>query len=122
MGYEPYVATVVAIEQNQWPTEWAYMIQMEKKGKPPQLIMTILDRGSLNLQDTSTRISPKAMELKDGKTAFFFDRFERPIPVTIIEQGNPCFGRFAMPPSSGPCHMMTFSYDQLKATASSLQT
>jgi len=71
MGYEPYVATIVAIEQNHWPTEWAYMIRMEKKGKPPQLIMTILDRGSLNLQDTSTRISPKAMKLTDGKTAFY---------------------------------------------------
>jgi len=62
---------------------------MEKEGKPPQLIMTILDRGGLNTHDTSTRISRKAMELKMGETAFFFDRFERPIQVTIIEQGDP---------------------------------
>jgi len=91
MGYQPCVTTIVAIEQNHWPTEWAYIIRIEKKGKPPQLIMTILDRGSLNLQDTSTCISPKAMELKDRKTAFFFDRFERPIQVTIIQQGYPGF-------------------------------
>jgi len=66
MGYEPYVATVVVIEQNHWPTEWAHMIWMEKKSKPPQLI-----------------------EFEKGETAFFFDRFEQLIQVTIIEQGTP---------------------------------
>jgi len=91
MGYESYAATVVVIEQNHWPTEWAYMIQMEKEGKHSQLIMTILDRGGLNPHDTSTRISPKVMELKKGETAFFFDRYERPIQVTIIEQGDTGF-------------------------------
>ena len=65
------------------------MIRMEEKGKPPQLIMTIFDRGSLNIQDISTRISPKATVLNEGDTAFFFDKFKRPIQVTIIQQGNP---------------------------------
>jgi len=51
----------VAIEQNYWPREWAYMIRIEEIGKPPELLMTNLDRGSLNSQDTSTRISPKAI-------------------------------------------------------------
>jgi len=49
LGYEPYIATVVAVEQNHWSMEWAYVILTEKKGKPPQLIMTILDSGSLNI-------------------------------------------------------------------------
>jgi len=62
------------------------MIRTEKKGKTPQLIMTIMDRGCLNIQDTSIRISPKAIVLNEGETAFFFDIFERPIRVTIIER------------------------------------
>jgi len=53
--------------------------------------MDILDRGCLNIQDTSIRIIPKAIELTNGETAFFFDIFERPIRVTIIEQGDPGF-------------------------------
>jgi len=76
LSYEPYAATVVAIEQNRWPTEWAYMIWTEKKGEPPQLIMTILDRGYLNIQDTSIRIRPQVIVLNDGDTAFFFDKLE----------------------------------------------
>jgi len=91
LGYDWHEATVVAIEQNYWPMEWTYMIRMEEIGKPPELIMTILDRGSLNLQDISTRISPKAIVLNEGDTAFFFDKFERTIQVTIIQQGNPGF-------------------------------
>ena len=51
---EPYTATVVAIEQKHWPTEWVYMIRLEKKGQHPQLIMATLDRGDLYSQDTST--------------------------------------------------------------------
>ena len=86
LGYEPYEATVVAIEQNHWPTEWAYMIRIEKEGKPPEAIMTKLDKGSLNIQDNSTRIYQKAIELKHGESAFFFDKFEQQIRVTIIEQ------------------------------------
>jgi len=91
LGTEPHIATVVAIEQNHWPTEWAYMIRLEKKGQPPQLIMAILDRGDLYSQDTSICIRPKVMELKNGETAFFFNRFERLIQGTIIEQVNPSF-------------------------------
>ena len=91
LGTEPYAATVVAIEQNHWSTEWAYMIRLEKKGTPPQLIMTVLDRGDLNPHDTSICISSKAMELKNGETAFFFNQFERPIRLTIIEQKTPGF-------------------------------
>ena len=56
LGTEPYTATVVAIEQNHWSTEWVYVIRLE-----------------------------------NGATAFFFNRFERPIQVTIIEQGNSRF-------------------------------
>jgi len=32
-----------------------------------------------------------AIWLENGDTAFFFNRFERPIQVTIIEQGNSSF-------------------------------
>ena len=60
-GRDRHEVTVVAIEQNYWPREWAYMIRIEEIGKPPELLMTNLDRGSLNSQDTSTRISPKAI-------------------------------------------------------------
>jgi len=56
LGTEPYTATVVAIEQNHWSTEWVCVIRLE-----------------------------------NGATAFFFNRFERPIQVTIIEQGNSSF-------------------------------
>jgi len=36
MGYtEPYVVTVVVIEQNHWPTEWTYMMRTEKKRETP---------------------------------------------------------------------------------------
>jgi len=67
----------------------AYMIRLEKKGQPRQLIMVILDRGDLYSQDTSTRICPKAMDLKNGETTFFFNRFEQPIQVTIIDRRTP---------------------------------
>jgi hypothetical protein len=68
---EPNVATVVAIEQNHWPTEWTYTVRADKKGKPPLLIAAILDTGGLNIQDTSIRIIPEAIELTNGETAFF---------------------------------------------------
>ena len=53
--------------------------------------MTILDRGSLNPQDISTRISPKAIMLTGGDTALYFNGFERPIQVTIIQKCSPGF-------------------------------
>jgi len=83
-------ATVVAIEQNYWLREWVYMIRIEEIGKPPELLMTILDRGS-NSQDISTRISPKAIMLTDGDVTLFFNEFERPTQVTIIQKGSPGF-------------------------------
>ena len=47
MGYtEPYVVTVVVIEQNHWATEWTYMMRTEKKGRPPQLITAILEEAA----------------------------------------------------------------------------
>jgi len=67
------------------------MIQTETNGKPPQLLMTILDRGCPNIQETSIRISLKVIVLKEGEIAFFFNKFDRPIRVTIIERGNPGF-------------------------------
>jgi len=65
------------------------MILIEETGKSPELLMTILDRGILNSQDTSTRISPKAVMLTDGDVPLFFNEFERPIQVTIVQKGSP---------------------------------
>jgi len=62
---------VVAIEQNYWPDEWIYVIRIEDKGKPPKLLYTILDRSSLNSDDTSYRIRPTAM-LRPRETWPFF--------------------------------------------------
>ena len=42
------------------------MIRIEEIGKSPEVLMTILDRGILNSQDISTRISPKVVMLTDG--------------------------------------------------------
>jgi len=81
----------VAIEQNHWPREWIYIIRIEEKGKPPEFLLTILDRGSFNLQDISTRICPKAVLLADKDVALFFNKFERPIQVTIIQKSSPGF-------------------------------
>ena len=65
MACSPEVSGVAAgaWALTEWPREWAYMIRIEEIGKPPELLMTILDRGSLNPQDISTRISPKAIML-----------------------------------------------------------
>jgi len=82
---------VVAIERNHWPKEWRYMIRIEDIGKSPELLITILDRGSLNSQDIYTRIRPVAVIFTDREVAFFFDEFERPILVTIIQMGKPSF-------------------------------
>ena len=88
-GRDQHEATVVAIEQNHWPEEWTYMVRIEEIGKPPELLMTILDRGSLNSQDISTRIRPKAIMLTGGDKALYFNGFERPIQVTIIQKVSP---------------------------------
>jgi len=88
-GHGQLEATIVAIEQNHWPREWIYMIRTEKIGKSPELIMAILDRGSLNSQDISTRICPKAVLLENREVAFFFNKFERLIQVTIVQKGSP---------------------------------
>jgi len=66
-GRGRHEATVVAIEQNYWPREWRYMIRIEENGKSPELLMTILDRGILNSQDISTRISLKAIGNKKDR-------------------------------------------------------
>jgi len=67
------------------------MIQIEEIGKSPELLMTILDRGILNSQDIFTRICPKAVLLTKREVAFFFNEFERPIQVTIIQKGSSGF-------------------------------
>ena len=67
------------------------MIRIEEIGKSPELLITILDRGILNSQDISTRISPQAYILTDGDVAFFFNEFERQIQVTIIQKGRAGF-------------------------------
>jgi len=67
------------------------MIWIEKIGNSPELLITVLDRGIPNSQDISTRISPEAVFLTDGDVAFFFNKFERPIQVTIIQKGRPGF-------------------------------
>ena len=67
------------------------MIRVEEIGKSPELLMTILDRGSLNSQDNSIRISPKAAMLTDGDVALFFNAFENPTQVTIIQKGSSDF-------------------------------
>jgi len=75
-GHGRHEAMVVAIEQNYWPKEWRYMIRIEEIGKSPELLITIPNRGILNSQDISTRISPEVVILTDGDVAFFFNEFE----------------------------------------------
>ena len=60
------------------------MIRTEESGKSPELLLTILDRGILNSQDTSTCICPKAILLAEREVALFFNKFEQLIQVTII--------------------------------------
>ena len=67
------------------------MIRVEEIGKSPELLMTILDRGSLNSQDNSIRISPKAAILTDGDVVLFLNAFEHPTQVTIIQKGSSDF-------------------------------
>ena len=67
------------------------MIRIEERGKLLKLLCTIMDRGSLNLDDTSTCIRPKTMLLAGRDVAFFFDKFEKLKQVTIIQQSSPGF-------------------------------
>jgi len=90
-GRDQHEATIVAIEQNYWPRKWIYMIRIKESGKSPEFLLTILDRGNFDLQDISTRICPKAVLLADRDVALFFNEFERPIQVEIIQQGSPGF-------------------------------
>jgi len=90
-GRSRHEAMVVAIERNHWPKEWRYMIWREEIGTSPELLITILDRGTLNSQEIYTHISPVAVIFTDGDVAFFFNEFERPIKVTIIQMGKPGF-------------------------------
>jgi len=86
---EQHEAIVVATEQNYWPDEWIYVIWIEVKGKPPKLLYTILDRSSLNSEDTPYRIRPTTMLLAKGDVAFFFDKFEKQTQVNVIQQLSP---------------------------------
>jgi len=54
-------------------------------------IGTLVTLSFLNLQEISTRICPKAVLLADRDVALFFNEFERPIQVTIIQKGSPRF-------------------------------
>jgi len=87
----PYKAMVIAIERNHWPKEWRYLIRIEVSGKSPKLHTAILDRGTLNPPEFHTHIRPEVATLKDNDVAFFFNEFERPLRVTIIQPGNPGF-------------------------------
>jgi hypothetical protein len=92
---------VIAIERNHWPKEWRYMIRIEEIGKSPMLHIAILDRGTLNPQEIYTHIRPVEVTFTDGDVAFFFDEFERPRRVTIIQLGKPGFHetvRMVQPP------------------------
>jgi len=82
---------VIAIERNHWPKEWRYMIRIEETGKSPMLHIAILDRGILNSPEIYTHIRPVAVILTDGDVSFFFNEFERPLRVTIIQLGKPGF-------------------------------
>jgi len=92
---------VIAIEQNHWLKEWRYMIRIEEIGKSLMLHIAILDRGTLNPQEIYTHIRPAVVTFKDRDVAFFFDEFERPRRVTIIQLGKPGFHetvRMVQPP------------------------
>jgi len=82
---------VIAIERNHWPKEWRCLIRLEVLGKSPRLRTAILDRGTLNPLESCHYIRPEVATLKDDDVAFFFNAFERPLKVTIIQSGNPGF-------------------------------
>jgi len=88
---QPYEAMVIAIERNHWPKEWRCLIRLEVLGKSPRLRTAILDRGTLNPLESCHYIRPEVATLKDDDVAFFFNAFERPLKVTIIQSGNPGF-------------------------------
>jgi hypothetical protein len=82
---------VIAIERNHWPKEWRYLIRLEVPGNSPRLRTAILDRGTLNPLESYHYIRPEVVTLKDHDVAFFFNAFERPLKVKIIQSGNPGF-------------------------------
>jgi len=82
---------VIAIERNHWPKEWRYMIRMEETGKSPILHIAILDRRTLNPPEIHTYIRPEVAILTGGDVDFFFNEFERPLRLTIIQLGQPGF-------------------------------
>jgi len=84
-----YEATVIAIEQNHWPTEWRYLIRLELPRRPPKPRTAILDRGPLNPLDDRYYIRPEDATFQNNDVAFFFNAFERPLRVTIIQKGKP---------------------------------
>jgi len=51
-------------------------VRVDEAGELPHFRATILDRGSLNIQDTSSRITAEVIELTNGETVFYFDKFE----------------------------------------------
>jgi len=71
------------------------MIWTEKEGKQLHIIMTILDRGHLNMNGTSVSIKPQEIGLRHGDTAFFFNKMEQQTRVTFIERGAPGFSTTA---------------------------
>jgi len=64
---------------------------LEVLGESPTLRTAILDRGTLNPVDTRYYIRPEVVTLQDNVVAFFFNAFERPLQVTIIQPGTPGF-------------------------------
>jgi len=65
--------------------EWRYLIRLEQPGKLPQPRTAILDRGPLNPVDDR----PEEATFQDNDVAFFFNAFERPLRVTIIQIVDP---------------------------------
>ena len=82
---------VIAIERNLWPTEWRYLIRLERPGKIPRPRTAILDRGPLNPLDDRHYIRPEEATFQHNDVAFLFNAFERPLRVTIIQLGEPGF-------------------------------
>jgi len=82
---------VIAIERNHWPKEWRYLIRLGALGNSPRLRTAILDRRTINPLESEYCIRPEVASLQNNDVAFYFNAFEQPLKVTIIQSGNPGF-------------------------------
>ena len=67
---------------------WSFP-RLEQPGKLPKPRTAILDRGPLNPLDDHHYIRPEGATFQDNDVAFFFNAFERPLRVTIIQIVEP---------------------------------